>query len=249
VRILVVSDLHYTLRQFDWLVAAAPEHDLVVLAGDHLDISSSVEPDAQIVVVLRYFELLAARVPLVVSSGNHDLTGPDANGERAALWLDEARETGVVTDGDSVRLGDTLITVCPWWDGPLGRHAVDTQLANDAAGRPANWIWVYHWPPPDSPTSWTGRSHYGDADLAGWIAKYGPEIVLTGHVHQPPFQPDGAWADRIGDTWVFNPGRQTGPVPARIEIDLGAGDVAWISSLGGEELRLTDPAAPRRTVA
>ena len=248
-RILVVSDLHYSLRQFDWLVGVAPEYDLLVLAGDHLDISSAVERDAQIVVVLKYFELLAAHVPVVVSSGNHDLTGPDANGEAAALWLAEARSTGVHTDGDALVIGDTLITVCPWWDGPAGRQAVADQLAADAQRRPDKWVWVYHWPPVDSPTSWTGRRHYGDPDLAGWIAEHHPDIVLTGHVHEPPFKPDGGWADRIGDTWVFNPGRQVGPTPTRIEIDLAAGDAAWFSMLGVEELRLTDIAPPGRTVA
>jgi Icc-related predicted phosphoesterase len=248
-RILVASDLHYSLRQFDWLVHAAPDFDLVVLAGDHLDISSSVECDAQIVVVLRYFELLSGLVPVIASSGNHDLTGCDANGEAAALWLADARSPGVATDGDSLMVGDTLITVCPWWDGPAGREAVAEQLGADAGRRPANWIWVYHWPPVDSPTSWTGHRHYGDADLAGWIGDHRPDIVLTGHVHEPPFKSEGSWADRIGDTWVFNPGRQTGPIPTRIEIDLASHAVAWFSLLGVEELSLTDPVPPRRTVA
>jgi len=248
-RILAVSDLHYTLRQFDWLVGAAPQFDLLVLAGDHLDISSTVEADAQIVVVSKYFELLAAHLPVVVSSGNHDLTGADANGEAAALWLDQARSTGIHTDGDALIIGDTLITVCPWWDGPVGRQTVADQLAADAARRLAKWIWVYHWPPVDSPTSWTGRRHYGDADRAGWIAEHGPHIVLTGHVHEPPFKADGGWADRIGDTWVFNPGRQIGPIPTRIEIDLAAGDAAWVSMLGVEQFSLSDHDPPQRTVA
>lgn len=248
-RILLVSDLHYSLRQFDWLVGAAPDFDLVVLAGDHLDISSSVEPDAQIVVVLSYLKMLAAIAPVIAASGNHDLTGADDNGERAALWLPDARAAGVVTDDESMMIGDTLITVCPWWDGPVGREAVHAQLAADAIRRPQHWMWVYHWPPTDSPTSWTGRRHYGDADLAGWIAAHQPDLVLTGHVHEPPFRADGGWADRIGDTWVFNAGRQGGPVPARIEIDLDARTAAWISGLGCEELHLDDLAAPDRTVA
>ena len=77
-RILLVSDLHYTLPQFDWIVAAAPDFDLVVLAGDHLDVASAVPLDAQSVVVERYVALLRGRTTVVVSSGNHDLTGPDA---------------------------------------------------------------------------------------------------------------------------------------------------------------------------
>jgi len=248
VRILLVSDLHYSLRQFDWVVSRAPEFDLVVLAGDHLDISSSVALDAQVAVVLQYFRLLAASAPIAVSSGNHDLTGPDAHGERAAVWLHEARVAGVPTDGGSVTVGDTLVTICPWWDGPVGREAVAAQLARDAAVRPASWIWVYHWPPVGSPTCWTGRRHYGDEELGGWIDEHRPDLVLTGHVHDPPFKPDGAWADRIGDTWVFNPGRQIGPVPTFIEIDLDERRATWKSLMGVEEISLTEPATPARTV-
>ena len=247
-RLLLVSDLHYALPQLDWVVGAAPSFDLVVMAGDHLDISSSVPLDAQAVVVVRYLELLRDAGAVAVSSGNHDLTGPDANGEQAALWLDAARDAGIPTDGESVLAGDTLVTICPWWDGPMGREATAAQLAADAARRPARWIWVYHWPPLGSPTCWTGSRHYGDADLVGWIDEHRPDLVLSGHVHQPPFKPDGSWVDRIGDTWVFNPGRQTGSVPAHIEIDLDEGIAVWSSLLGFESADLTAAAAPERTV-
>ena len=106
---------------------------------------------------------------------------------------------------------------------------------------------MYHWPPRGSPTCWTGKRHYGEAELGGWIERHAPDIVLTGHVHEPPFKPTGSWADRIGATWVFNAGRQIGPVPAHIEIDLGAQSATWRSLLGVESLRLSDAAAPART--
>jgi Icc-related predicted phosphoesterase len=246
-RILLVSDLHYTLPQWDWVVSAAPRFDLVVLAGDSLDIASAVPLEAQAVVTLRYLTLLKGVAHVVIASGNHDLTGPDARGEQSALWLAAARAAGVPTDGDAWRGTDALVTVCPWWDGPLGRAALDAQLAADAARRPTHWLWVYHWPPLGSPTCWTGKRHYGDAELGGWIARHAPDMVLTGHVHEPPFKPSGAWADRIGRTWVFNAGRQIGPVPAHIEIDLSDGCASWHSMLGREALRLSDAAAPERT--
>jgi Icc-related predicted phosphoesterase len=248
VQILLGSDLHSSLPQLDWVVAAAPDFDLVVVAGDQLDIASAVPLDAQTVVVLKYLSLLRDAGAVAVSSGNHDLTGPDHRGEQAALWLADARASGVPTDGDSLVVEDTLITICPWWDGPAGREELVAQLTADASRRPARWIWVYHWPPLGSPTCWTGSRSYGDQDLAGWIDEFRPDLVLTGHVHEPPFKPDGAWADRIGDTWVFNAGRQLGPMPARIELDLDAGRATWVSLMGTEELDLAAPAAPARSV-
>jgi len=244
----LVSDLHYTLTQFDWVVTRSTDFDVVVMAGDQLDISSTVPLEAQAVVMLHYFDLLHAAGRFIVSSGNHDLDGEDEHGERSAVWLEQARRHGVSTDRDAVLVGDTLVTICPWWDGPRGRDAVAAQLASDAASRPARWIWVYHWPPLDSPTAWTGKRSYGDDQLRPWIEEHRPDVVLCGHVHQPPFKPDGGWADRIGQTWVFNPGRQIGPVPARVEIDFDAQRATWTSLMGVEVLDLTATAPPPRTV-
>ena len=83
---------------------AAPStiFDVVVSAGDHLDISSPVPLDAQSIVILEYFSLLQRATRLVVSSGNHDLTGPDEHGEQAALWLEDARTAGEPNDGDTL---------------------------------------------------------------------------------------------------------------------------------------------------
>lgn len=78
-RCLITADLHYSLKQFDWLMRAAPDFDLVVLAGDHLDMFSNVDGRAQILVVSKYLERLALTTQLLVSSGNHDLDGQVLN--------------------------------------------------------------------------------------------------------------------------------------------------------------------------
>jgi Icc-related predicted phosphoesterase len=129
-----------------------------------------------------------------------------------------------------------MLTVCPWWDGPLTRQVVDRQLADDAAlVGDRRWIWVYHAPPDASPTSWTGKRHYGDEELVAWIEQHRPAIVLCGHVHQSPFAVDGSWIDRIGSTMVFNAGRQIGPVPTHIELDTETATARWSSLEGIEE--------------
>lgn len=247
-RILLVSDLHYSLPQLDWVVAASHSFDVVSIAGDSLNINSSVPLDAQSVVLERYLALIAATTQLVVSSGNHDLTGPDERGEQSALWLRDVHAEGIPTDGDSLLLGTTLITVCPWWDGPEGRAALVSLLAADSARRPERWVWLYHWPPLGSPTCWTGRRDYGDSDLRGWIEHYQPDVVHAGHVHESPFKSDGSWMDRIGDTWVFNTGHQIGHVPAFIELDLETEQATWASLMGSETVDLREAVAPSRTV-
>ncbi|MGH8532069.1 MAG: metallophosphoesterase family protein [Gammaproteobacteria bacterium] len=240
-KLLLVSDLHYTLKQFDWVHGVAAQFDIVAIAGDHLDISAIAAVEAQIIVISKYLTRLREKTRLLVSSGNHDLDGRGANGERVAAWLSRARFPDVILDGDFLEIEDLAITVCPWWDGPLGCAAVERQLAQDAQRRGAQWIWVYHAPPDHSPVSWTGTRHYGDAELLSWIRQYQPDLVLTGHIHQSPFRAGGSWVDRIGQTWVFNAGRQIGPCPTHVTIDLGERRAAWFSLAGNEAVNLDEP--------
>ena len=174
-KVLVSADIHYALRHYDWLVSVAADFDLVVLAGDLLELSSSVDRRAQIVVVRAYLEQLAQKTCLAVCSGNHDLDLIDATGEQVADWMRDLRDLGVNTDGTTLRIDRTLITICPWWDGPVTRDSIGAQLAQ-ASGEPRDrWIWVTHAPPDDSPVSWGGKRSFGDAELTRWIAAYGPD--------------------------------------------------------------------------
>lgn len=238
---LLVADLHYTLKQLDWVAEAARGVDLVIVAGDHLDISGHVQGPVQVAVVLKYFRRIAAHTRLVVCSGNHDLDATGTHGEKYARWLQGIRPIGISTDGDSFTIGDTLFTVCPWWDGPQTRDAVDRQLAADALKRQGKWVWVYHSPPDASPTSWSGRQHFGDTDLSGWIATHSPDMVLAGHIHDAPFRDEGSWVDRIGNTWVFNGGRQMGPQPTCIVFDADERRAHWLSLDRAETVQLDQP--------
>ncbi|HYT57517.1 MAG TPA: metallophosphoesterase [Verrucomicrobiae bacterium] len=163
---LLVSDLHYALKQYDWVTNVSKDFDVVVIAGDHLDISSAVEARAQIAVILTYLKRLHTRTKLIVCSGNHDLDALNDAGEKVSKWITKVRQFGAPTDGDSLSIDGVFITICPWWDGPQTRETVGAQLARDAEKPKEQWIWVYHAPPDESPTSWGGQKHFGDA--ASW---------------------------------------------------------------------------------
>jgi len=240
-RCLVVADLHYSLPQFDWVLNVAGDYDLVIIAGDHLDLSSLVEGRAQTVVIRKYIELMREKTKVVVCSGNHDLDSRDLSGEKVAKWIVDLAQNDVPSDGSSFVFEDTLFSVCPWWDGPLTRDRIGAQLAADALKRTGRWFWVHHAPSDKSPTSWSGSRYLGDNSLLEWVIQHKPDMVFSGHVHQSPFVKDGSWVDRIGDTWVFNVGFQFGAPPAHIIFDTKKDEAVWLSAAGFQAIQFSQP--------
>jgi hypothetical protein len=59
-RLLLASDLHYALPQFDWVESVAPEFEVVDLAGDLLDLTSAVPTEAQLPAVVRHLHRSAS---------------------------------------------------------------------------------------------------------------------------------------------------------------------------------------------
>jgi Icc-related predicted phosphoesterase len=241
-KLLAVSDLHYRLRQLDWLATAAGDVDLIAIAGDLLDIRSAVPLEAQVIAISAQLREIGLRTPVLVASGNHDLDSRDAAGEKAARWLSRVLGDGVHVDGTNLLVHDTLFTVCPWWDGPLGCAMLEQKLIADAALPKKRWIWIHHAPPKGSPLSWDGRREYGDAALAEWIPRFRPDVVVAGHIHQAPFVEGGGWAQRLGATWLFNAGQEHGPVPPYIVIDLERGIADWTAGAQRRQVTLESPA-------
>jgi Icc-related predicted phosphoesterase len=236
VRILAVSDLHYALPQFDWLEKQAGQFDAVVVAGDLLDIAGHLDLEGQIVVVGKYLARIGADRPLLVSSGNHDGDEKNAAGEFVARWLKSELGARLAVDGQNVDIGPVRFTLCAWWDGPETRAEMDAHLEASRPELGREWVWIHHAPPQASPTAWTGKKDAGDAHVKELIARWNPAVVLSGHIHNAPMRSGGGWADRIGGTWVFNPGRQIGPVPTHLVLDWEAGEVTY-SSLEGIDSR------------
>ena len=237
-RLLCTSDLHYRLPQLDWLVEQANDFDVVVMPGDHLQVVGSAPLEVQVVVVSKYLERLAERAVVLASSGNHDLDGPGSHGEQVADWIRRVQVDRLYVDGDSVDLEGVRFTVCPWWDGPLTRDLIEAQLESASIDRPERWVWVYHSPPAGTRLCTTGKREFPDHELAGWIDRWQPDIVICGHIHQAPWVDGGCWSDRRGTTWVFNAGHQPGPVPAHIVIDLDASTAEWVAIPEHDEIAL-----------
>jgi Icc-related predicted phosphoesterase len=247
-KILIVSDIHYRLQQFDWLVEVADRYDLVIIAGDLLDLGGHADLDAQIVVVTKYLHRIRAKTPLAVCSGNHDGDDKNEADEYICLWLKKARSENLYVDGDGYNVEDLLVSICPWWDGPVTRGEMEEFIKAENVRRPKTWLGVHHAPPNESPISWTGRKDAGDAFFRDFVNGYRPRFAFSGHIHNSPFKEEGSWIDLIGNTWVFNPGVQIGSVPSYIELELDGQVARWISLYGCEEVDLSKAVCERTEI-
>jgi Icc-related predicted phosphoesterase len=241
-KILAVSDLHFGLAQFDWVAQQAERYDLVIIAGDLLDLGGHLDLDSQITIVVKYLRTISAKTRLLVCSGNHDGDEKNEFQEYIARWLQRVRTTGLTVDGSGVDLNGVRLSVCPWWDGPASREQMQAFLRREKPEPTRPWLWVHHAPPDGVGVSWTGHKHAGDAFLVNTIQELGPDYVFSGHIHNSPFRTGGAWASRVGRAWTFNAGQQLGVPPAFIELDLARRTARWVSQAGDEEIPLDAPA-------
>ena len=198
-RCLVVADLHYSLPQFDWLLAAAPEFDVVIFRRRR----------ARHRLVRRFPRADPGGEEISVAAVRHD-AGHSLLGQSRPRRTQRGRRKDRALGRRYQRTRHRLRRRQPHHRrhalhgvSVVGRAAGQephrSPASRRAAERAQRWIWVHHAPPANSPTSWGGKRFFGDVELVQWIAQYQPSMVISGHVHQSPFIPDGSWFDRLGD--------------------------------------------------
>jgi hypothetical protein len=163
-KLLVTSDPHYRLKQFDWLVDHSHAYDAVAIVGDVLDISSMLDLDVQIDVIKKYLERISGGPTLLICSGNHDGNQKNATDEFIAPWLQDVRKRQLYVDGDNVLFGSTLITIFPGGTvrSPRGRWRASS---NRPASRPSIDGYGFTMRRP------TGRQHVRpESDFSGMLS-------------------------------------------------------------------------------
>jgi len=241
-RILITSDLHFNRQQLAGLARLAAGFDLVVIAGDLLDLAGHRPIPEQIAEVQAGLATLRAVGPVVVGSGNHDADGQLPDGESYAVWVEALATLRCTADGAGCAIGPDRLTVCPWWNGAGIRERMLALLERERALAVGRWLWVHHAPPRGSRIAWTRRGNAGDPYLTKLIGAYAPAVVICGHIHEAPFHAEGGWCERIGTTWVLNAGRQPGELPATIALDLARGTAEYRNLEGVQTVDLGWPA-------
>jgi predicted phosphodiesterase len=243
--LLLLSDLHFRSDWFRWV--AQQKADVTAIAGDLLDGFRPGGLLAQMVALKRWSDSFPGQ--LVLSSGNHDANTsgripaceipPTIDQQEAAIlrherWMDALERPGVVTDGRSqvvgTAAGQLVVTTIPFWpvhDGQQIGAALWDEGRRLRAAIQVPWLVLHHEPPADTMVG--GQS--GDTSLFYRISEYQPDFVLSGHIHGQPYR--GSFADKLGNTWCFNPGFPVtsralrAKIPNHIVLDFAARKATW----------------------
>jgi Icc-related predicted phosphoesterase len=223
-RLLIVADIHARASWWGWLRRQAGRFDALLIAGDLITIPKYIGQEKKIAADCAFAEAtcreIACQTPVFVCQGNHD---------EVADWPWMAAQIGQRT------MGRLLIDCLPsafeeGWEARLIERRA--QASRDGL----LWLALDHYPPFNSRTA-------GDGDTFGLshsTADFGPDIVVSGHVHAAPFSSRGSWHDVLdGRTLCLNPGcLWKAEVPCHIILDLGTHSATLVTPDGMDTIPL-----------
>lgn len=227
-KVLLTADLHDRRQWLEWLVAQAPQYELVCIAGDLLDMFSADEQGQVDYLRSEWLPaMIATGTPVVISSGNHD--------HYADAWLTYISNLdNCVGDGATrllaLRSGEPLIvTTCP--NGRWDSDALMVRLWEEGARLHretyAPWLVLHHEPPAQRAPRGCTVTHW----LTRRLETYRPTYVLCGHLHE--WQ---EFASRLRGVWIFNAGqRLDAPRPNHLILETGENTITRVrmAPLGG----------------
>lgn len=192
--VIGLSDIHGNTAITEKIGGVLVGADVVVLAGDITHFGHA--PRARKVVeAVRRFAGCVLAVP-----GNCDYPDIDAWLEQEGINLHPGCS---VLDGIGFAgLGGSVYTP---FNTPFEYSEAEARsfLSASAAGLPENmpFVMVSHQPPANTVCDRIrGGRHVGSLALREFIELKQPMVCFTGHIHE------SVGTDRIGDTWIINPG-------------------------------------------
>ena len=249
-KILLTTDLHSCSFWYEWLLDQAGSVDLIAIAGDLVEGFAPGLHTEEIRIVERCLGMvMAAGCPVAVCSGNHELflrktirvpekppTTLSRLGELLHIPIPDAPNHPLFIPDGCTRLvaakeESLIVTTIPYrievgigTDIPGFHLWEEGRRLREETG--CRWL-VLHHEPPNNTSVGGKRGHFS---VVRTIERFQPDFVISGHLHDQPFLEGGAFCDRIGNTFCFNPGQvhpRSSRIPNHILLDTTSGEGKW----------------------
>ena len=133
---LIVADLHFNQRWFEWIEKEAVAVNVIFLPGDLLDMFRGDPPLSMQVVAVRHWLRQLAKKRVAFCSGNHD----------KHTLIDRAFPApNLISGGFTEVVDDFVITCIPYWCDEQEKAKFLDRGRAYRAGR--KWIVLHHVPP------------------------------------------------------------------------------------------------------
>lgn len=193
-RIISLTDLHGRQPDINSILKQTGHVDLILVTGDTTHFGGASEADA----IIR--SINDHGIPVLAVAGNCDLPGVDQVLDKMGIQLHGTYQTV----GPVAVLGVGGSLPCPGnTPNEMGEHAFESLLNQAVSGLDDHLsvVMVSHQPPFGTVNdSLTNGSHVGSHAVRTFIEKTQPLVCFTGHIHE------GMGIDRIGQTYIVNPG-------------------------------------------
>lgn len=219
-KILATGDLHGRRDWYRWLLRQAKGFDVVVVAGDLLDMFSDTVTQVEFLGSWMG-EFSATGALLLICEGNHDQSPfskvlPDSVQAtdfvlQAILhehWMDAFvdKNPHCVVSGMSKSFTDYGLVATSLFYEP-DDEGLNPRLWEEGASQrrrmspSPTWLVTHHQPPPGK----LGAAGLANQTLAACIEEFQPTMVFCGHDHATPLR-NQSCCERIGSTFVYNAG-------------------------------------------
>ena len=238
-RLLLTADLRFRPSWFRWLDAQAIHFEAIAIAGDLLDVFSTVPLKRQVHRTTAWLRSLTTKSTVIVCSGNHDTI--DLPVERTPCpmpaWL-VALDTALIVDGNTVVIRGQVIATSLSFVATVAQKRpilAAGQRLRDEKGLP--WMVLHHHPP-------SLHEGIGQEELIAGrlLSEFSPTFWVSGRIYgQEPFLKKRGWIQRMGNSIVLNiPQLAAGqnqfeaPFPNHVVLDLAARQLTWHCSFQEE---------------
>jgi Icc-related predicted phosphoesterase len=248
-KLLLTSDLHSHTPWYHWLIEQAEHVDCIAIGGDMVE---GLAPGNHIhkfsMAEWCLEKVIEQGCHAAVCSGNHEiyLKKNIRNQENPTTTLSlrtSLLDSGILNiKANPLLIGDAqtrlvdrgseslIVTTIPYSKGDVARPSKirlweEEQKLRECQGYA--WLVLHHEPPNGTRVG----GHMGNLEIRSDIELYQPDYVLSGHLHQQPYECGGSYSDQIGKSICLNAGQmgnQSGRIPNHIILDSKTGNSHWV---------------------